>query len=121
MGQSGDGSGHVPWQAQEGADKDSDGHHEQVQVVAVPFLQPGAKSVSDIFSLVASMIDNSLLELNDAEKKLDRIFFINPFIANKLYYRCSFLPKSVSPKKAEQTRLSVWGTLHGVRIRENLK
>ena len=26
-----------------------------------------------------------------------------------------------SPEKAEQTKLSVWGTLYGVRIRENLK
>ena len=26
-----------------------------------------------------------------------------------------------SPKKAEQTKLSVWGTVYGVRIRKNLK
>ena len=46
--------------------------------------------------------------------------FCNSFTANKLYYWCSFLPRSVSPEKAEQTKLSVQGTLYGVRIRENL-
>ena len=42
---------------------------------------------------------------------------ISPFTANKLYYRCSFLPRSVSPEKAKQIKLSVWGTLYAVRIR----
>ena len=36
---------------------------------------------------------------------------ISPFTANKLYYRCSFLPRSVSPEKAQQTKPSVWETL----------
>ena len=42
---------------------------------------------------------------------------INPFTANKLYYRCSFLLRSVSPEKSEQIKLSVWGTLYAVRTR----
>ena len=52
VGQSGDGGGHVPRQTQEGADEDSDSHHEHVQVVAVPFLKPGTSGTTEVANMV---------------------------------------------------------------------